>query len=107
SINFGGAGLAYFFYKASLHTKDADLLFQSDVWITHSIKKLATPELLYNDTIGLTKKNVAGSSLFHMPIGIYYVAALIHAATNDIVSFNEAVQNMISSFKHQDTIDLT
>ena len=107
TINYGAAGIAYFFYRASCVLDRADLLMLSDVWIERA-KRLhaeSPDEACFNRRIGLGPVTIGRSGLYHSAVGIHCVDVLIACATDDIIRADAAVENFVAAAEIDDGRD--
>jgi serine/threonine-protein kinase len=92
SLTFGGAGIAYALYRLACLEDDAELLSIADLWANASFRASADPGAFESERLGVTRAETGEASLFHSPLGLHLVQALISRAMADEVSVNEAVR---------------
>ena len=80
SVNYGGAGIAYLFYRASCLLDRPDLLAWADDWIEHAkraLENLAIGGLLRSGS-RLEPNTVGRTALYHSGVGVHSSTASWH-----------------------------
>lgn len=108
SVNYGAAGIAYALYRMSCASEDAELLALADAWANRAVRQIGDDGAFFNQEIEITPETVGYSSLYHSPVGVYAVQALIAQAGGDLFQQQMAISAFIeASRKSSDKLDLT
>jgi len=83
SVNFGGAGIAWFLYRLACARGDARLLAAADVWIARTHALANDPSAFASPDIRITPLTVGSISPFHYRSGAWLVDAHVAAAMGD------------------------
>ena len=85
TVNYGAAGIAYLFYRASCLLDRPDLLALADVWIERAKHALeASPsEACFDPHVGLEPSTIGTAALYHSAVGVHCVDGLIACAIDD------------------------
>jgi eukaryotic-like serine/threonine-protein kinase len=94
SVNFGAAGIALFFQRASVLLDRAHLLAVADQWLSRA-NLLSRLDGAFYDGEQLTEDTVGRSSLFYGPPGVLCVAAIVAAAYGDLPYANAAATRFL------------
>ena len=99
TVNYGGAGIAYLFYRASCLLDRPDLLSQADVWIERAKLALETmpSEACFDPAVGLEPSTVGRSALYHSAVGVHCVDALIACVIDDRERADAAVGRFVAA----------
>jgi serine/threonine-protein kinase len=95
SVTFGAAGIAYALYRIAQSRNDPSLLALADAWITRAEHDMTCEDAFYNPAMEVTPEIVEPVSLYHMPPGVYCVAAMIGHARGDFPAFQLGVDNFL------------
>ncbi len=85
SLSYGGAGIAYFFYRLAMIQNNPQYLAYADIWNHVTLKHIENPEAFWNNAMGLTEENILPASLYYSLSGVYFVQILINLANGDYV----------------------
>jgi serine/threonine-protein kinase len=97
SVNYGAAGLAYFFYRlASLHD-DPELLAAADLWSCWARDNTGHADAFHSPALRITPERVGPLSLYHSASGVHWVQALVSLAMGDLHSAGSAVQRFVAA----------
>jgi serine/threonine-protein kinase len=108
NVTFGSAGVACCLYRIALMREDASLLSLADIWATRAQKEIGSPRAFYNSRMGLTRRTIGPTSLYHTQSGVHVVRALIARAMSDLVTMRHATAAFIAtSGRRGPEIDLT
>jgi len=97
SVHSGGAGIAYALYRIACVRDNPQYLSMADVWCTRAIQDMARHDAFYSSDLDLNRHTVGEISLYHSPLGVHCVQALISRALGDFVSAEEAVSSYIAA----------
>jgi len=99
TVNYGSAGIAYLLYRASCLQDRADLVALADVWIERARLALAaTPtEACFDATMGLEPETIGRTALYHSPVGVHCVEALVACALGDDTRADQAIGRFIAA----------
>jgi eukaryotic-like serine/threonine-protein kinase len=84
SLNYGSAGVACALYRIACASDDAELLALADLWSARSLREIGDKGAFYAEAFQITPETVGQRSLYHSPIGLHAVQALIAQARGDI-----------------------
>jgi hypothetical protein len=108
SVNIGAAGAAYALYRVANSRQEAETLALAELWITRAERHADNPAAFYSRELDITPDSVGSASLFHSPVGVACVHALICAALGDEAGTARAVERFIVRSRTPcDRIDLT
>ena len=108
SINYGCAGAAVGLLRIAEARGDAALLALAGVWRSRAAALIGTDGAYYNDEDHLEREEIGEVSPYHTEAGIHAAAAMISAATGDVVSRQRAVNDFLrASNRPCPAIDLT
>jgi serine/threonine-protein kinase len=99
SINYGAAGVAYFFYRVASLQDRAEYLAAADIW-TQRAQRYAeahSDAAFYAPEIQITHKTVGETSLYHSATGIHFMRALISHAMGDAPAVNVALGRFVEA----------
>jgi serine/threonine-protein kinase len=91
SVNFGAAGLAYFFYRLALVRGEPDYLLVATRWLDRASREIGNLGAFYNADIDLVAARVGVISPYHSASGIDLVRALVAGASGNLETAREAV----------------
>jgi serine/threonine protein kinase len=99
TVNYGAAGIAYLFYRASCVLNRPDLLALADVWIERAKLALAESpsEACFDPRIGLDPRTIGRSGLYHSAVGVHCVDTLIACVTGDLRRADAAVERFVAA----------
>jgi eukaryotic-like serine/threonine-protein kinase len=104
TVNYGSAGISYLFYRASCVLDRPDLLSLADVWIERA--KLAVDrrpsEACFDPKVGLEPDTVGRTALYHSPVGVHCVDALVACALDDRERADVAVGQFVAAAETSD-----
>ena len=85
TVNFGSAGIAYLFYRASCVHDRQDLLALADVWIECAKRAIdeRPSEACFDPALGLEPGTVGRTALYHSAAGVHCVDALVACVIDD------------------------
>lgn len=98
SVNYGAAGLAYFYYRASRLLGRNDLLAPAYAWIERAKDLVATSriEACYDPSIEVTEQTVGSVALYHTETGIRCVDGLVAAAHGHSTRLIDATEQFVT-----------
>jgi eukaryotic-like serine/threonine-protein kinase len=99
TVNYGGAGIAYLFYRASCALDRPDLLSLADVWIERAKLALETmpSEACFDPAVGLDPSTVGRTALYHSAVGVHCVDALIACVIDDRERADAAIGRFVGA----------
>ena len=99
TVNFGAAGIAYLFYRASCVLERPDLLALADVWIERAKLALESQpsEACFDPRVGLEPDTVGRTALYHSAVGVHCVDGLIACVSDDRERADTAVDRFIAT----------
>ncbi|MCK2020679.1 lanthionine synthetase LanC family protein [Peribacillus frigoritolerans] len=107
SLNFGAAGIAYFFYRLACLQNSPALLALADQWASKAAHQAGNPNAFYSAP-ELIPEKVGLVSPYHTVSGVYCVQALISQAMGDMVSLQHALNDFVQvSLQPCENLDLT
>ena len=83
SVNNGAAGIALAWYRLALFREDAETLSIAAAWSRRAQDWMGTDEDFFLADETIAPKNVGRAGLFHSPVGVHCVRALIAHAEGD------------------------
>ncbi|NOK71592.1 MAG: hypothetical protein GFH25_541324n35 [Chloroflexi bacterium AL-N10] len=95
TINYGSAGIAYYYYCKALREGIANDLSLADIWINRAKADLGSYDALFNDKLGLNPQTIGHNSLYNGESGIHLIQSLISHAMGDFVSLKESLDEFI------------
>lgn len=109
SVNFGAAGIAYLYYRASCVREDPGLSDLATIWVNRALRfRAGYDESFLAPAIDISKKNVGRASLYHSPTGVYLTQALLSESRNDRNAVHEGISGFVyEAAKRCDIMDLT
>jgi len=108
NVNFGSAGVAHALYRIALTREDPSLLSTADIWATRAVRAIGSRRAFYNQRMGLMRRTVGPTSLYHTESGVHIVQALIARAMGDLVTMNAATKAFVAaSGRRGKQLDLT
>jgi eukaryotic-like serine/threonine-protein kinase len=108
SVNYGSAGIAYFYYRMACIRDDAELLSTADLWATRALREIHDKNAFSSSDLGISESTVGKISLYHSPTGVHLVRALIFHAMGDISNLKKALNDFIVASKQPcQNLDLT
>ena len=96
SVTFGGAGLAYAWYRLACLHDDAHALANADAWATAVRANCGSPVAFRSTELGIDQKSVGDVSPYHNSSGLCLVEAIVAAARGDFVSARSASDAYLS-----------
>jgi eukaryotic-like serine/threonine-protein kinase len=104
TVNYGAAGIAYLFYRASCLLDRADLLALADVWVERAKLALETSpsEACFDPRVGLEPDSVGRTALYHSPVGVHCIDGLIASASEDRERADAAVGRFLAAVETTD-----
>ncbi|MEX1364661.1 MAG: lanthionine synthetase LanC family protein [Nannocystaceae bacterium] len=81
SLDFGAAGIAYWFLRLALVRQDPQALSLADLWITRAEQAMEHESAFYSAE--LPRERVGEASLYHAATGVHCVRALVSLALGD------------------------
>jgi serine/threonine-protein kinase len=104
SVNFGSAGIAYLFYRASCLLDRSDLLALGDVWIEHAKRALdqLPAEACFDPALGLEPSTVGRTALYHSGVGVHCVDALLACVMDDRERTESAIRRFVAAAETTD-----
>ena len=104
TVNYGGAGIAYLFYRASCLLDRPGLLALADVWIERAKLALkADPsEACFDPRVGLEPGTVGRAALYHSAVGVHCVDGLIACVSDDRERADTAVSAFVAAAETTD-----
>jgi serine/threonine-protein kinase len=104
SINFGSAGIAYLFYRASCLLDRADLLALADVWIERAKLAIETvpSDACFDPAVGLEPGTVGRTALYHSAVGIHCVDGLVACVLDDRERADAAIKRFAAAAETTD-----
>ncbi len=104
TVNYGAAGIAYLFYRASCLLDRPDLLALADVWIERAKLALeAEPsEACFDPRVGLEPSTVGRTALYHSAAGVHCVDGLIACVKDDREGADAAVGSFVAAAETTD-----
>jgi serine/threonine-protein kinase len=108
SVNYGAAGIAYFFYRMGLTTQRFDLLSTALQWIALAHQRGNEPGAFYSRERRITPDTVGATSIYHSMSGVHCVEALVLNAIGDLVGARRAATAFASVARRRtEVLDLT
>ena len=108
SINYGSAGVAYFFYRLACIRQDARLLSWAKLWIERALQESETKGEFAFAGGEITPGDISPVALYHSPTGLHAIKALIgHAADDDAAQIDGLAGFVNAAQPPCDNIDLT
>ena len=109
SFQYGAAGIAYLFYRASCIQSNPALSAVADLWIDRALAYVNDPDqAFYSPGLELNEKLAGKNSVYHSASGVHLVQALISNSRNDWQSFSNGINSFLSVANLQtDKIDVT
>lgn len=107
TINYGAAGVAYYWYQRALQEENSLFLALADIWINRAKTYLSDESGLFNHDLGLTSDSIGYNSLYNGLSGIYVMQSLISHAMGDFVSMEESIDDFIRCGSEHINFDLT
>lgn len=108
SVNYGAAGIAYFFCRmAQMRERPGDLQTAMR-WLDAAHRELGNPGAYVNPDIGLIAKRVGVVSPYHSVTGVHCVQALVANAMGDMTAAQTAISAFVAASQRACTsYDLT
>jgi eukaryotic-like serine/threonine-protein kinase len=105
TVNYGAAGIAYLFYRASSLLDRPDLLALADVWIERAKQALDSrpSEACFDPHLGLDPATVGRAALYHSAVGVHCIDGLIACAFDDPDRANLAVARYVAAAQSTET----
>ncbi|HEY6350135.1 MAG TPA: lanthionine synthetase LanC family protein [Candidatus Angelobacter sp.] len=108
SINYGAAGIAYALYRMACATEDAEMLALADAWSERAVRQIGDEGAFYNPEIEITPETVGRTALYHSPVGVHAVWALIAHVRGDLLLQGAATAAFIEASSGAcDKLDVT
>jgi eukaryotic-like serine/threonine-protein kinase len=108
SVNYGCAGAAIGLLRIAETRGDPALLALANVWRSRAAALIGNDGAYYNDEERLEREQLGEVSPYHTEAGIHAAAAMLFAATGDVVSRQGAVSEFLrASSRPCAAIDLT
>lgn len=104
TVNYGGAGIAYLFYRASCLLDRPALLALADVWIErakHALEAMPS-EACFHPAVGLEPNTVGRTALYHSAVGVHCVDALVACVIDDRERADAAVGRFVAAAETTD-----
>lgn len=97
SVNYGAAGIAYFFYRlAQIRERPGDLR-AAVRWLDNAHRDLRNPGAYHNRDIGLFAQRIGVVSPYHSVTGVHCVRALVSNAMGDMNTAQTAVSAFVGA----------
>jgi eukaryotic-like serine/threonine-protein kinase len=108
SIFCGGAGIAYFLYRLSLHTGSAEMIALADVWNNRTKEMMTEENAFTNKDLQFEEKDVDKISVFNHEPGLHFVQALISNSIGDAGSSLQSIEKLLALSKIETSnLDMT
>jgi serine/threonine-protein kinase len=108
SVNFGRAGIAYFWYRVACASGDPRALAVARAWAVQAELRQADDDAFHNADAGLLAERIGPASPHHAPAGLDVVSALIAQAMADREGVAVAVDSFLERSSERGTApDLT
>jgi eukaryotic-like serine/threonine-protein kinase len=109
SVNFGAAGIAYFYYRMACLRDDPGLLSLANLWVRRALRESQNENAFCSIELDISESTVGTVSLYHTLNGVHFVRALIAHATGDATTLQSALNEFITLSKKQPykSLDLT
>jgi len=106
SVNYGAAGIAYYWYRLGVLRQEPAHLLSAMRWLDHAQSRRSGPDAFGNADIGITPATVGTTSLYHSPAGVHCVSALVHNAMGNVEGAAEAAERFVESARGSERLDL-
>jgi aminoglycoside phosphotransferase (APT) family kinase protein len=109
SVNYGAAGIAYFFFRCAQVEEDAGLLALADLWANRASAAAGVGDsAFYSKELDIIPKTVGRSSIYHTVAGVHLVQSMISNAMGDYYSLTNSLTGFLSeAIQPCDNPDLT
>jgi hypothetical protein len=104
TVNYGAAGIAYLFYRASCLLDRPDLLALADVWIERAKRALEEEpsDACFDPRVGLEPGTIGRTALYHSAVGVHCVDGLIACLLDDRERADASVGRFVAAAETTD-----
>lgn len=108
SVNFGAAGIGYFYYRMACLRDDPALLSVANLWVRRALRESQNENAFCSAELDISEAKMGTVSLYHTLNGVHFARALIAQAMGDVTALQSSLNEFITLSKQRcNNLDLT